>query len=198
MVCTSSRIGMVETTCEAGTVCSLPVLHVGHATARPSLDRDAGQPRAHLHCPPGGLHLLGAGLPHHAGAVLGVLELLDEGGDLGLAALGQDGVHDRLAQVEVLHPLGGPVGRHVGDRHPPHLLGVGLEEGAVEAPPEPLHQPVLVVRLVLGRADAGPQVGEAEEEGLPRGRGCAARSAPGAGSRGTCPCSRSGSCGAAA
>ena len=149
-------------------MCSVPALAVrdGHGAA--ALDRDAGQPRLHLQGPPGGLHLVGAHLPHHAGAVLGVLELLDERGDVRLAALGQDGVDDRLAQVEVLDPLGRPVGRHVRHRHAPDLLGVGLEEGAVEAPAEAGHQPVLVVGLVLGRADAGPDVGEPAQDGLPQ------------------------------
>ena len=168
IVWTSSRMGMVEITCEAGTVCSRPALGVRHGDGAALVDVDAGQPRPHLQGPPGGLHLLRADLPHHPGPVLGVLELLNEGRDVRLVALGQDRVHDRLAQVEVLHPLGRPVGGHVGDGHPPHLLGVGLEEGAVEAPPEPGHEPVLVVRLVLGWADAGPQVGEAAQDRLPQ------------------------------
>ena len=82
--------------------------------------------------------------------------------------LGRMALMHRLAQVEVLHPLGRPVGRHLGDRHAPHLLGVGLEEGAVEPPAEAGDQPVLVVRLVLGRPDAGPHVGEAAQDGLPQ------------------------------
>ena len=157
---------MVEITCEAAIVCSRPVLAVGDRTARPPLDRDAGRAAPQLHRPPGGPHLLRADLPHHAGAELGVLELLDERRDLGLVALGQDGVDDRLAQIEVLDALGRPVGRDLGDRHAPDLLGVGLEEGAVEPPAEARHQPVLVVGLVLGRADAGPEVGEAAQDGL--------------------------------
>ena len=168
MVCTSSRMGMVETTCEAAMVCSVPPWRYVTRHGAAALDRDAGQPRPHLQRPPGGLHLFGADLPHHAGAVLGVLELLDERRDVRLVALGQDGVDHRLAQVEVLDPLGRPVGRHVGHRHAPDLLGVGLEEGAVEAPAEAGHQPVLVVGLVLRRADAGPEVGEAAQDGLPQ------------------------------
>ena len=129
---------------------------------------DGGHRRLQVHRPPGGLHLLCADLPHHPRAVLGVLELLNEGGDLRLLALGQDGVDDRLAQVEVLDALGGPVGRHLGDLHAPDPFGVGLEEGAVEAPAEAGHQPVLVVVLVLRRPDAGPQVGEAAQDRLPQ------------------------------
>ena len=122
----------------------------------------------HLQGPPGGLHLFCGDLPHHAGAVLGVLELLNERRDVRLVALGEDGVHHRLAQVEVLDPLGRPVGRHVGHGHAPDLLGVGLEEDAVETPPEAGHEPVLVVGLVLGGADARPQVGEPAQDRLPQ------------------------------
>ena len=122
----------------------------------------------HLQGPPGGLHLFCGDLPHHAGAVLGVLELLNERRDVRLVALGEDGVHDRLAQVEVLDPLGRPVGRHVGHGHAPDLLRVGLEEDAVEAPPEAGHEPVLVVGLVLGGPDARPQVGEPAQDRLPQ------------------------------
>ena len=166
-MCTSSRMGMVDTTCEAATVWSVPPWEYVTDTARPSSTSMRVSRASHLQGPSGGLHLLRADLPHHAGAVLGVLELLDERGDLRLAALGEDGIEDRLAQVEVLDPLGGPVGRHVGYRHTPHLLGVGLEEGAVEAPAEALHEPVLVVGLVLGGTDARPQVGEDDEDPLP-------------------------------
>ena len=41
----------------------------------------------------------------------------------------------------------------------PDLLGVGLEERAVQAPAEPGDEPALVVRLVLRRPDPGPRVG---------------------------------------
>ena len=164
---------MVETTWLAGYRVAGAALRVRGGCGRPpAFDRDAGQPRRHLQRPPGGLHLFCADLPHHAGAVLGVLELLNEGGDLRLAALGQDGVHHRLAQVEVLDPLGRPVGRHVGHRHAPHLLGVGLEEGAVEAPAEAGHQPVLVVGLVLGRAGCGPTGRRSRTGWPPTGPGC--------------------------
>ena len=80
--------------------------------------------------------------------------------------LGVSGVDDGLAERQVLDPLRGPVGGHLADRHAPHLLGVGLEEGAVEAPAEAGDEPALVVGLVLRRADAGPHVGADAADGL--------------------------------
>jgi hypothetical protein len=96
--------------------------------------------------------------PHHPGAVLGVLEGLDQTGDLGLVAFGQHGVDDRGGQGEVLDPLGCPVRRHLGRGHPPELLRVGLEERPVEPPAEARRDPALEVVLVLGRSDLHPQV----------------------------------------
>ena len=112
------------------------------------------------------LHELGAPLPHHAGPELGVLELLDERRDLLLVPLGEEGVDDGARQGEVLDPLRRPVGGHRADGHTPHLLGVGLEERAVEAPAEAGHEPALVVGLVLGRTDAGHRVAADALDGL--------------------------------
>ena len=71
---------------------------------------------------------------------------------------GSQRVDDGVAEREALHPLGGPVGGHLADRHAPDLLGVGLEERAVEAPAEAGDEPALVVGLVLRRPDPGPRV----------------------------------------
>ena len=107
-----------------------------------------------------------APLPHHARTVAGILELLDEARDLGLVALWGERVPDRGAQVEVLDPLGGPVGLDLVGRHAPHLLRVGLEEGAVEAPPEAGGDEPFEGRLVLRRPDPSPCVGQDAEHRL--------------------------------
>ena len=115
-----------------------------------------------------------------------------------LVAPGQQRVDDGLAEREVLDALGRPVGLDLVGRHAPHLLGVGLEEDAVEAPAEARRRPALERGLVLRRPDPRPEVG-ADAPAPPRpGRGCAARSRPAAGSRRTCRRSRCGSSGAAA
>ena len=51
-------------------------------------------------------------------------------------------------------------------RDAPDLLGVGLEEGPVEAPAEAGGDPALEVVLVLGRPDPHPEVGQHAEERL--------------------------------
>ncbi len=112
---------------------------------------DLGDPDLHDHLGPARLHLLLSPLPHHPGAVLGVLELLDEGGDLGLVALGEHGVDHGVQQRQVLDPLRRPVGGDLGGRDAPDLLGVGLEEDAVEPAPEAGRHPSLQVALVARR-----------------------------------------------
>ena len=120
---------------------------------------------------PCGLDQLAAALPHHPGAVLRVLELLDEAGDVLLvplrAASGVDAppLHER----EVLDALGGPVGLDLGGRHAPDLLGVGLEEVPVEAPAEAGGDAALERCLVLRRADPRPEVRQ-HAAGPPRSR----------------------------
>ena len=166
------------------------------ATARPPAWLDLGHAVLH-HAPwcPRPRPCSRAALPHHPGAVLRVLELLDQGGDLLLVALraGWRSI-DGLAERQVLDALRGPVGRDLVGRHAPDLLGVGLEEDAVEAPAEARRRPALERGLVLRRPDAHPEV-RAARSAPPRRRprflsAFMAR----AGSRRTCPGSRCGSC----
>ena len=120
----------------------------------------------HEHLTATGDHEVAASLPHHAGAVLGVLKLLDETRDLLLVPLGEERVLDGVAERESLDALGCPVRRHLVHRHAPDLLGVGLEEVPVEAPPESGDEPVLIVGLVLGRAHHRHDVGQDAADGL--------------------------------
>jgi hypothetical protein len=110
--------------------------------------------------------VLGAALPHQAGPELRVLELLDEAGDLLLVALGQQRVRDRREQRQVLDALRRPVGLDLGGVDAPDLLGVGLEEDAVQPPAEAGRDPALEVALVLGRPDAHERVREHAAHGL--------------------------------
>ena len=111
-------------------------------------------------------HLVRARLPHQPRPRLRVLELLDQAGDVLLVAARQERVDDRGGQVQVLDALRRPVGLDVGGRAPPQLLGVGLEEDAVEPPAEARGRPPLERRLVLGRAHPHPGVGQDAEDRL--------------------------------
>ena len=86
-----------------------------------------------------------------------------------LVALGAERVDDRVAEREVLDPLRGPVGLDLGGRHAPHLLGVGLEEDAVEAPAEAGDDPALEVVWSFGGRHPRPDVGR-RRTGAPRRR----------------------------
>ena len=116
--------------------------------------------RAHVHHRARPLHLVPGVLPHHPGAVLRVVELLDEAGDVLLVAPGENGVHHRLHQRQVLDALRRPVRLNLRRRHPPHLLGVRLEEDAVQAPAEARRRPPLERGLVPGWTEARPEVRE--------------------------------------
>ncbi len=121
-----------------------------------------GDRSAHL------LDLVTAGLPHHAGAVLRVVELLDQAGDVLLVSPREDRVDDRGGQREVLHPLRGPIRRHLTDRDSPQLLGVGFEERPVQSPAEARDQPRLVVALIPRRTQPRAGVGPERECRVPR------------------------------
>ena len=59
-----------------------------------------------------------------------------------------------VQEAEVLDPLRRPLGLDLGAGDAPDLLGVGAEEGVVEAAPEPAHDPVLE-RLAAPSCAAG-------------------------------------------
>jgi hypothetical protein len=114
-------------------------------------------------------HLLDARrhlLPHLARAVAGVLELVDQRLDVALVA--EEGSLGGAEEREALDALGGPLGAHLGRGHAPHLLGVGLEEVAVQALAEAVGDPLLEVVLAALGLDRGPQVGQAAEHDLDR------------------------------
>ncbi len=138
MARTRAEKGMELTTWSVSTRARPPACSKATATAPagPPLDAHHGAAQEHLHA--GLLDQVTAGLPHHAGPELGVLELLDEARDLlgpVLAPSGQAGPHRLPYRREQGHPLdalGAEVGRDLGGGHPPHLLVVGLEEVLVE------------------------------------------------------------------
>ncbi len=107
---------------------------------------------------------LGGLLPHLAGSVLGIVELLDEAGDLlALAAarlhpLRGERVDHRAPDRQVLDALRAPVGLDLGARHAPDLLALRLEEVLVEPPAEPRGDETLQRGLVLRRLDPHPEV----------------------------------------
>ncbi len=94
------------------------------ANARPSSWRTVRHRGLHVDRGALVLHDLGAALPHHPGAVLGVLELLDEAGDLLLVPVGQERVDHRLEQREVLDALGAPSRPGISSPGMPHTFSV--------------------------------------------------------------------------
>ncbi len=119
------------------------------------------------------LDQLGALLPHLARPVLGVVELLDEAGDLlALVAaadhLGPDRLPHRGEEGHALDALCAPVGRDLRRGDAPDLLVVGLEEVVVEAPAVVGDDVALERVLVLRRTDLRPHVREAAEHRLDR------------------------------
>ena len=98
--------------------------------------------------------------PHHPGTMTGILEFLDEAGDLLLVPPWCQRVDDCPKQVEVLDPLGRPVGLDLIGGNAPHLLGVGLEEDAVEPPAKLRGDIPLEGCEVLRRPNPHPEIGK--------------------------------------
>ena len=127
---------------------------------------DTRDRRFHHYVPAACDDLVAAYFPHHSGSIFRILEFLDERGDLFLVSLGLQRIDNGVAQTETLHALRCPVRRHVLDRNAPHLLRVGLEELAVQAPAKASHQPALVVVLILRGANLSAGVRTNAEEGF--------------------------------
>ena len=132
----SSENGIDEMTWSAGYSVVTPSASATTAVARPSSWRMLRDRGLHDDLGAGRLDLVAAALPHHARAVLGVLELLDQAGDLlGLVRAGA-GSRARMGSHTALHsdmPLmrWAPQSAVISDGgHAPHLLAVGLEEVA--------------------------------------------------------------------
>ena len=107
-------------------------------------------------------------VPHLAGAVAGVVELVDQRLDL-VALVAQERRLGGAEERQALDALGGPLGADLRRRDAPDLLVVGLEEERVQAPAEALGDPLLEV--LLGRValeQRGPQIGEAGARQLDR------------------------------
>ena len=114
-----------------------------------SVDRDDVRPGSH--------HSVAAfdreldGVPHHARAESGIVEVLDQrlDGRLGLPKHAEE----RRLQRQVLDPLRGPLGFQLGAGKTPDFLGVRLEEDLEETLAEPVCDPLLegVFLLIGGR-----------------------------------------------
>ena len=86
----------------------------------------------------------------------------------------EEGRGDGAHQVQVLDPLGGPVGRDRVGGHPPDFLGVRLEEDLEKLAAEPVDDPVLEAPLGLDRREpgldvAGQDAAERTKPELPEG-----------------------------
>ncbi len=97
-----------------------------------------------------------------------VEELLDQRRGVGAAeAVEPEDPHDRVQQAELLDPLRRPLRLDLGARDAPDLLGVGAEEGVVEAAAEAAHDPVLeAARVGVLELAAPVEVGERGADGL--------------------------------
>ncbi|GGL85472.1 hypothetical protein GCM10011594_01420 [Nakamurella endophytica] len=132
--------------------------------ARPAVDAD--HRRVHPDLDTRVLDLLPHPVPHHPGTEFGVVELVDQRGDRGPVALQAERVPHRREQRQVLDPLRRPVGLDLPGVDAPHLLGVGLEERAVQPPPETRGDPALEVALVARRVHPHRQVRDDTAHGL--------------------------------
>src|SRR5437879_1288465 len=77
--------------------------------------------------------------PHLARSQTGILEAVDERLDHptpGTVPAAEEGIPDRAEETQSLDPLRRPLRRDGVRRHPPDLLGVGLEEDLEQEPAE--------------------------------------------------------------
>ncbi len=109
-------------------------------------------------------------LPHHAGALPRIAEVLDQGLDPALFAQGggrpllqsERALHpvdDRRAEAQPLDPLRGPVGGDLIAGHAPHLLGVGAEEDREQLLAELVAHPLVEGAGLPDRGGLGDRVG---------------------------------------
>ena len=140
---------------------------------------------------------LSARLPHHAGAELRVVEVLDQRGDLPTRPQA-DRLSERHTERQILDALSGPVGGDLIGRHAPDLLGVGLEERPVQPTTEARGHPPLERLLLPGPPQHAPTSRTRRTAPTRPDRGCAARSPASVGSRRTSRRRRSGSSAAGA
>jgi hypothetical protein len=104
------------------------------------------------------LHLVGDGLPHHAGAEPRIIEGIDERAqDARLVArsmsMRRPGVFHGGQKRQTLDALRRPLRRDLAARHAPDLLGVRLEEGPIQALAEAIFDPLLEGELGFLRCE---------------------------------------------
>src|SRR5256714_14063788 len=111
-------------------------------------------------------------LPHLTGTEPRVSEAIDQRGhDLAATLrlpIREQRAADHDPQVEALDALRGPVRRQLLGADAPHLFGVGLEEDAVQAPPELVAHPLLERPRVLDRPQPRPDVARETQGRLQR------------------------------
>jgi hypothetical protein len=120
--------------------------------------------RLHVHLAAALVDLARDRAPHHPRPLPRVLELLDERLDGGLGL--EEHAQERGLQRQVLDALRGPLGLQLRAGDAPDLLGVGLEEGQEEAPPEAVGHPLLEGVLDLAGEHRPAQVAEADQDAL--------------------------------
>jgi hypothetical protein len=124
-----------------------------------TFDAHAGDRRLEADLPAQRADVVGHRLPHLAGPVAGVVELADEARVL-VVLVAEEGRLGRGEEVEVLDALRRPLGTDLRGRHPPHLLGVGLEEELEQPLAEAVRDPLLQGLLLALALQRRPQVGE--------------------------------------
>ena len=128
--------------------------------ARGGVEPQRAQRMAHQHAVAALDDAVARRLPHHARSLAGIAEAFQQ--RLGRHAVvgrpvepqrSPEPVEHRPAQAQPLDALRRPVRGHRVARHPPHLLGIGLEEDRIQLVAELVDHPVLEAPDVPARRD---------------------------------------------
>ena len=131
---------MDEIRCSARYSSESPLASARRHYARDSLAESKRQPyhfAAQQHLAAQFADFLRARFPHHSRAQSRIAEGVDQRLHNLLAVFeafaGKQRVLDRRTERQALDPLRRPIGGNLSAAHPPHLLGVGLEEDTEQA-----------------------------------------------------------------